>query len=182
MKQFCHQLISISLLSFAGVAAADSVTQGCDDCHGDDGASRWSDVPTIGGIDEFVHSEALFIYRDNARPCQDSDFRQGDTNRTATSMCDIVAELNDDEILEIAAHYAALPFVAAVQEFDASLAEAGKVIHKRECDRCHSDGGSNPADEASILAGQWMDYLQSSFAEYRSGEREQPKKMKEKIK
>jgi len=64
---------------------------------------------------------------------------------------------------------------------DASLAEAGKAIHQRECDRCHSDGGSNPEDEAGILAGQWMDYLQLSFAEYKSGEREQPKKMKEKM-
>jgi len=64
---------------------------------------------------------------------------------------------------------------------DASVAEAGKAIHPREGDRCHSDGGSNPEDEAGILAGQWMDYLQLSFAEYKSGEREQPKKMKEKM-
>ena len=36
-------------------------------------------------------------------------------------------------------------------------------------------------DEASILGGQWAGYLRDTFAEYRSGEREQPKKMAEKL-
>ena len=175
-------LLSIVLLGVAGIAAATdpgSVAESCDGCHGDNGVSRWSDVPTIAGIDAFVHSEALFVYRDNARPCAESEFRQGDSNRAATNMCDIAAEMSDEEIEDIAAHYAALPFVAAAQDFDASLAETGQLIHNRECNRCHSDGGSNPEDEAGILAGQWMDYLKTTFAEYESGEREQPKKMKE---
>ena len=54
-------------------------------------------------------------------------------------------------------------------------------IHDSECSRCHSDGGSNPDDEASILAGQWMGYLESAFAEFASGARYQPDKMKEKM-
>jgi sulfide dehydrogenase cytochrome subunit len=82
---------------------------------------------------------------------------------------------------ELAAHYAALPFVAAKQEFDAGLAAAGKAVHEAECDRCHSEGGSNPEDEAGILAGQQMGYLTDTFAEYRAGEREQPQKMEEKL-
>ena len=96
-------------------------------------------------------------------------------------MCDVVAGLTDDQIEAIAAHYAALPFVPAEQEFDAALAERGKAIHDSECTRCHSDGGSNPEDEASILAGQWMGYLETTFAQYAAGEREQPEKMKEKM-
>ena len=67
------------------------------------------------------------------------------------------------------------------QEFDADLAAAGQTVHDAKCDKCHSEGGSNPDDEAGILAGQWMDYLANSFAEYASGDREQPKKMKEKM-
>ena len=89
--------------------------------------------------------------------------------------------LSDEMIDEVAAYYAGLPFVAAKQDFDASLAEAGKAVHDAECDRCHSEGGANPDDEASILAGQTIGYLTDTMAEYRAGEREQPKKMEEKV-
>jgi sulfide dehydrogenase cytochrome subunit len=96
-------------------------------------------------------------------------------------MCEVAGALSEDEIEAIAEHYAGLPFVPAKQDFDAALAEAGKAIHEAECDRCHSEGGSNAADEASILAGQWIGYLETTFAQYAAGEREQPKKMQEKL-
>jgi sulfide dehydrogenase cytochrome subunit len=170
------------IVSTAPVAADITATaEMCNGCHGDAGVSQWSDVPTIAGIDSFVHSDALFLYRDSARPCATSDFRQGDTSREATSMCAIVKDMSDDEVEAIADHYAALSFAAAQQEFDAGLAKTGEAVHGRECSRCHSDGGSNPDDEASILAGQWMAYLETTFAEYASGDREQPDKMKEKM-
>jgi sulfide dehydrogenase cytochrome subunit len=159
----------------------DTLIENCNSCHGDNGVSQWSDVPTIAGVDAFVHSEALYIYRDEARPCAESKFRQGDTDRPPTSMCGIAAELSDKTIKALAEHYAALPFVAAKQGFDAALAATGKDIHDRDCARCHSDGGSNPDDEAGILAGQWMDYLKLAFAEYASGDREQLEKMQEKM-
>ncbi|MBT8098647.1 MAG: c-type cytochrome, partial [Gammaproteobacteria bacterium] len=128
-----------------------------------------------------VHSEALYVYRDKGRPCAKSKYRQGDTARPETSMCDVTADLSDEMIEKLSGHYAALPFVPAKQDFDASLATAGKVIHERDCARCHSDGGSNPEDEASILAGQWLGYMRATFAEYASGEREQLDKMKQKM-
>ena len=71
--------------------------------------------------------------------------------------------------------------LGTAQDFDAALAEQGKAVHDAECGRCHSDGGANPDDEASILAGQWMGYLETTFAQYAAGEREQPKKMQEKL-
>jgi sulfide dehydrogenase cytochrome subunit len=89
--------------------------------------------------------------------------------------------LSDDDIEALGDAYAELEFVPAVQEFDAALAAAGATIHEQQCDKCHSDGGANVDDEASILAGQWMDYLDSAFASYASGDRPQDKKMKEKL-
>jgi len=171
------------LLLTAPATATDlaSLTATCDSCHGVDGVSQWSDMPTISGIDEFVHSEALFAYRDDVRPCADAEFRLGDTSRAATNMCELTRDLADEDIEEIAAHYAALPFVPAAQDFDADLAAAGEVIHNRDCGLCHTDGGSNPADEASILAGQWLGYIARSLEEYRGEEREQPPMMKMKI-
>ena len=49
-----------------------------------------------------------------------------------------------------------------------------------DCEKCHSEGGSVAGDEAGILAGQPLKYLQATFKEYSDGSRHQPKKMKEK--
>ncbi len=184
MKRLISAAISLTLGLFASVAMAgelESAVENCNGCHGDDGVSQWTDVPTIAGVPEFVHADALYIFRDGDRPCTESEYRQGDTSRPATTMCDVTADLSDDMIDEIAAYYAGLAFVPAKQDFDADLAAAGKAVHDAECDRCHSEGGSNPEDEAGILAGQWMGYLEDTFAEYRAGERDQPKKMEEKL-
>ena len=184
MKRIISFAISLTFGLFASASMAgdlEAAVENCNGCHGDNGVSQWTDVPTIAGVPEFVHADALYIFRDEARPCTESKYRQGDTSRAATTMCAVAADLSDEMIDEIAAHYAALPFVAAKQEFDADLAAAGKAVHDAECDRCHSEGGSNPEDEAGILAGQWIGYLEDTFAEYRAGEREQPKKMEEKV-
>ena len=181
-KYFAAMSLALGML-LTGPAMGDmsAVIENCNGCHGDDGVSQWSDVPTIAGIPEFVHADALYLFRDEARPCSESEYRQGDTSKAATTMCAVVADLSDDEIDEVAAYYAGIAFVAATQDFDADLAAAGKAVHEAKCDRCHSEGGSNPDDEASILAGQWIGYLGAQFGQYRAGEREQPKKMEEAI-
>ena len=184
MKSLSSLAISLTLGLFFTVPAAadlDATVENCNGCHGNDGVSQWTDVPTIAGVPEFVHSDALYLFRDGDRPCSESEYKQGDTSRTATTMCDVVADFSDDAIDEIAAHYAGLPYVAMKQEFDADLAAAGQAVHEAQCDRCHSEGGSNPEDEAGILSGQPTGYLTATFAEYASGDREQPKKMEEKL-
>ncbi len=175
-----RSIVTFAALLAAGAAVADfdAIIADCNDCHGDDGVSQWDDMPTIAGIDAFTHSEALYVYRDRARPCAKTEYRQGDTDRAATDMCDLVQDFSDEQIEAIAEHYAVLPFVPAKQAFDADLAAQGEAIHDKACARCHSDGGSNPEDEAGILAGQWMGYMRTSFAEFASGEREQPRAKK----
>jgi len=182
MKSLISVAISLALGLFVSVSVAadvDAIAQNCNGCHGDNGVSQWSDVPTIAGVPEFVQSDALYLFRDGDRPCSESKYRQGDTSRPATTMCKVAADLDDDTIDAIAAHYAELPFVAAKQEFDADLAAKGMAIHEEHCTRCHSEGGSNPEDEAGILAGQQMGYLKHTFEEFKSGAREQPEKMQE---
>ena len=165
----------------AGASDLDAIIDDCNGCHGDNGVSQWSDVPTIAGIDSFGIADALFMFRDEERPCSESEYRQGDTSRAATTMCALSADLSDDDIELLGDAYAELAFVPAVQDFDAALAEAGAAVHEQQCDKCHSDGGSNVEDEASILSGQWIAYLENSFADYLSGDRPQDKKMKEKL-
>ena len=167
--------------SAANAGDLETIIEDCNGCHGDDGVSQWTDVPTIAGLAEFVHVDALYIYQEEARPCAESEYRQGDTSRPATTMCAIAAELSEDDIDALAAAYAELPYVKAKQEFDAAKAAAGKALHDEQCDKCHSDAGTNPDDEAGMLGGQLMGYLQASFEQYAAGDREQPGKMKEKM-
>jgi sulfide dehydrogenase cytochrome subunit len=153
----------------------------CNDCHGDQGISQWSDVPTIAGLAEFVHADALYIYRDEERPCTDSAYRQGDTSRAETNMCAVAADLSDDQIDALAAAYAELPYVSAKQDFNVAKAAAGKAVHDNSCDRCHSKAGMDPEDEAGMLGGQQMGYLRNAFKEYAAESRYQPEKMKEAV-
>jgi len=165
----------------ASAADVDALMKDCNGCHGDNGVSKWADVPTIGGLAEFVHSDALYFFRDGERPCSKSKYRQGDTSRPETDMCAVAKKLSDEQIDALAAAYAALPYVRAKQDFDAALAAKGKAIHEERCGRCHSDGGTNVDDEAGMLGGQSMGYLEEQLGHYRAGEREQPKKMEENI-
>ena len=184
MKTLTIKAVSLIFGIFGSVAAwgdIAAVVEDCNGCHGDDGVSQWTDIPTIAGMPEFVHADSLYFFRDGERPCSEMEYKQGDTSRPATTMCDVTADLSDDTIDEVAAYYFELPFVAAKQEFNAGLALEGKALHDEKCDRCHSEGGSNPDDEAGILAGQWMGYLRATFGEYATGDREQPKKMQEKL-
>ncbi len=173
----------LSLMSLPNAHAdVTAIAEGCGECHGENGVSSESDVPTIAGMSAFVLEEYMFIYQDEARPCHETKYRSGDLERPATDMCQIAAELSEDDIIEIAAHFAELPFVAAEQDFDADKAALGKSVHKRACTKCHTDNASNAEDDAGIMAGQWMPYLEQVFADYVSGEREfAEKKMREKF-
>jgi sulfide dehydrogenase cytochrome subunit len=173
-KTWITEIAIAAGLCFCGTAMADvdSMAKTCDGCHGAD-----SSMPTIAGLSEFYHADQLFFYRDEERPCADAKSAGGDM----TSMCAVAADLSDDDIEAIAAHYAAMPFIAMKQEFDATLAAAGQSIHDRDCEVCHSEGGSSAADDSGILAGQSMAYIEKTFAEYASGDRSQPDPMKKKL-
>jgi sulfide dehydrogenase cytochrome subunit len=154
-----------------------AAAQSCADCHGANGASTQPDVPIIGGLSAFSMEENLFAFRAGERPCRATYYRAGDTDRPATDMCRIASELSDDDIATVASYFASQPFVPADQAFDTERAERGRMIHESACHNCHGDGGSDPADHASILAGQWMNYLRMAFMHLRAGQRWIPKAM-----
>jgi sulfide dehydrogenase cytochrome subunit len=171
--------LTVFLWSFtcAAAMAADEAVQGCMDCHGQDGVSTESDVPSIGGFSAQYIIDSMLAYADGDRPATESKYRSGDTGRAPTDMAKIAKELDEDTIEEIANYFADKEFVPRKQEFDAKKAAVGAKIHKRGCEKCHEDGASSPDDDSGIMAGQWMPYLRQSFDEYGSGARAMPKKM-----
>ena len=68
------------------------------------------------------------------------------------------------------------------QEFNSKLAKKGKKIYRKRCKKCHADNGNDPDDDAGILAGQWMPYLQTQLEAFKNGTRTtQPQKMQKQI-
>ena len=183
MKRQILYIFSALVIAMPAIAVADldALMQDCNGCHGEGGVSQWSDMPSIAGLGEFVIVDALYVYQDEARPCAESEYRAGDTSRPAKTMCAVAADLSEDDIDALGAAYGNMDWVKAKQDFDAALATTGEAVHGANCDRCHSEGGTNPDDESSMLGGQQMGYLRTTFSQYVEGTREQPKKMKEAI-
>ena len=171
-----HKLFAmVSLVGFialSGPALGDAAQHlpGCVGCHGADGVtSPMPDVPIIAGIDAVVQEDALFAYQDGGRTCWPPGI-----------MCQISAALSEDDIVELSAHFAALPNKPAGEAFDAALVAEGEEIHKRDCGMCHGmDGPTVP--ESSILHGQKIAYLRAVMKEYAAGKRDQMPPMQQTI-
>lgn len=178
---FClGALLAVSALH--GAQAADSaLAASCEDCHGKGGASTEPRIPSIGGLSATYIADSLSDYREKSRPCEDVKYPAGAQKGKTANMCDLSAKLSDKDMQLVAGHYSGKPFVRATQAFDAELARRGRAIHELSCKKCHEDGGSSPDDDAGILAGQWMPFLDGQFADFGSGKRPTPEKMKPKL-
>lgn len=165
----------------ASAAELSELVSACENCHGKDGASTEPTIPIIGGFSAQYIMDSFTAYQDETRPCEEVKYLAGPHEGEASDMCKVTKELSKEEIGQLAEHFAAKTFVLAKQSVDAVLAKKGAGVHKLQCKKCHEDGGSSPDDDAGILAGQWMPYMEKEFQAYSSGEREMPEKMKVKM-
>lgn len=154
----------LGLIAFSGPVLADAAQHlpVCIGCHGADGVSGVTpDCPIIAGIAPEVQEDALYAYKDGGRKCAPPDV-----------MCQIAGSLSDDDIVELAAHFAELPYKPAGEDFDAALAAEGEEIHENNCAMCH--GIHEPGDpQFSIVHGQKKAYLRNVMQQYAAGERDQ---------
>lgn len=137
-----------------------SVLPICEACHGHDGESIVPTTPIIAGIDAGIIADAIYARQDGDPPCPGS------------AMCAIVGSITHEQSEALGRYFSSKPFVPAKQSFDADKAARGAEIHAAQCEQCHSSGGSDPRDQTSILAGQWMPYLSATLTDYAAGKRE----------
>ena len=153
----------LGLIVFSGPAMADASQSlpMCAGCHGADGASGMPDAPIIAGIDVGVLEDATFAYQDGGRKCLPPGV-----------MCQMAMPLSEEDIVELAAHFAEMPYKPAGEAFDAALAAKGEEIHENNCAMCH--GVHEPGDpQFSIIHGQKIVYLRNVIQQYAAGERDQ---------
>jgi sulfide dehydrogenase cytochrome subunit len=173
-------LLNGPLVTDAAAADIGTLTGPCEDCHGKDGVSQEPTIPTIAGASSTFIVYALEAFRDKTWPCEDVKYPGGAHKGETSNMCKAAEKLSEGDMKQLAGYYADKPFVRAKQNFDPNLAKVGKGIHELHCEKCHEDGGSSTEDDAGILAGQWMPYLEEQFKEYSAGKRPMPEKMKPK--
>ncbi len=131
-------------------AAADLIS-GCEDCHGKAGASKEAEIPIIGGLSAVYITDSFAAYGDKARPCEEVKHISGPHKGEVGDMCKSAEELSTEEVQQVADHFAAEPFVPAIQTFDAGLAVTGKSIHDLNCKKCHEPTAvMQPDDDAGI--------------------------------
>ena len=148
-------------------ASASMLANTCAGCHGTNGASQGPASPTIGGLSPDYFIEMM------------EGFASGDI--PSTIMGRIAKGYTEDEIKVMADFYASKPFIAAKQNFDASLVKQGAKLHDKYCEKCHADGATSAEDDSGIMAGQWTEYLQIQMADFQAGDPKPPKKMKKQM-
>jgi sulfide dehydrogenase cytochrome subunit len=165
-------LVAVAPLSQA-LGALDELVERCDACHGKDGQSTHDQVPGISGMSASYLSDTLTSFRDGERTAIRYQPEQG----PAIAMTEVVKDLSDADIQALSSYYAAKPFTPHPQQVDAVLARTGRELFQSHCEKCHSDGGTNPEDDCSLIGGQWKPYLNRQLKLIRAGKREVPKKM-----
>jgi cytochrome subunit of sulfide dehydrogenase len=141
----------------------EMLANNCAGCHGAKGASNGPAIPTIGGLKTDSFIEAMKAYQ---------------AGRPGTTIMDRIAKgYSEEDITLMAEYFAKQTFVRHNQPHDADKAKKGAKLHDKYCDKCHEDGGKKDEDGSSVLAGQWLPYLQYQLADFKSGQREMPKKM-----
>lgn len=174
-------LFGLTVASGASAADVNKLAEGCASCHGKDGANAESDVPNIGGFSAKYFAITMEHYKKKERPCVETKIRSGDKKGTTSDMCQVVKDLSDDDIKQVAEYFAGKKFVRTAQKFDAALAAKGKSVHDKSCEKCHSEAASKADDDAGILAGQKMHYLKEQTEFFLAGKRPMHKKMKPKL-
>jgi sulfide dehydrogenase cytochrome subunit len=157
---FSASIVSALILMCGPIWAQDVAM--CAGCHGADGRGGDAKTPIIAGMPDVVQEDALFGYADGDRKCGSNPMK-----------CTMVANLSEDQIIDGAAHFSALPYAAAGEEFDATLAEAGKAIHAKDCAMCHGADGPDENSMGGPLHGQRMAYLKYALEQYAAGNRSQ---------
>lgn len=177
-------LLSSTIVLFAAPAfGADGATiaEQCAACHGKNGVSTESNIPTIAGYSAKYLVESLKNFRTKLRSCAEVSIPSGPKKGTKSDMCKVVADLSEADGETVARYFASQKFVRAKQPYDAGKAQKGSSVYKLRCEKCHENNGASPDEDNGILAGQWTPYLREQLAGFRAGRRPLDDKMKQRL-
>lgn len=141
------------------VAAGKKASFFCANCHGEDGNSKYPEVPNLAGQNPAYLLEQIRKFGAGQRK---DEFMQG-----------LIKVLSDDERVQIALFYSESKVVPSAA--DPVLVKRGKDTFGKLCVRCHGEEARGN-ETIARLAGQKREYLMVSLKRYRdrTGERIDP--------
>ena len=141
----------------ADVAAGMQKAQVCIACHGPEGNSVMSAIPSLAGQPaQFIATQLLM-------------FREG--RRKDAQMSPFAANLSNGDLNNIAAYFAAQKLVPSAYKSDPASAEAGpRLAQQFNCVQCH---GATLMGQQHIprLAGQQHEYLKAQLRGFKASTR-----------
>ena len=129
----------------------------CAACHGKDGLSEQSAIPSLAGQHNDYIVLALYQFRAGHRP--------------SAVMAPIAATLTDSDLGNLAAYYSALKPWGAEHAASARAAAAGPdMTHAQHCVQCHG-AGLGGQESVPRIAGQKIEYLTAQLRAFKAGNR-----------
>jgi sulfide dehydrogenase cytochrome subunit len=156
MRYPVFTLLVTALLSAPALAAQDktaALADTCNNCHGINGVSVGESMPSIGGLSEVYLNTIM------------QQWKTGE--RYSATMGRLIKGYSNQQIADLAKHFAAKPWVPVAQPVDAKILAQGEDASGR-CASCHGDTGSQPDDkETPYIHGQWAKYMELEMMKYR---------------
>ena len=138
-------LLAAAAAPGADLEAGRRKAQVCAACHGPDGNATIPGTPSLAGQPVFFTHWQLIKYRDG--------------RRKDPQMSPLAEKLDDADMADLAAFYAAQPARARPATTDAARVAAGqRLAEQHHCTSCHRPGLTGQ-QQAARLAGQDFDYL-----------------------
>ncbi|MCF8174999.1 MAG: c-type cytochrome [Burkholderiaceae bacterium] len=160
-------VLAISAMAQAAPATPAMLSNACAGCHGTNGGSAGPSMPSLAGQSKEAIVDAMKKFKSGARP--------------ATVMGRLAKAFSDDEITAMGEFFSKQKLHATNQTLDKAKIAKGASLQDSNCGRCHIEDGREGKDDTPAMASQWLPYLQIQMADYLSGKRKMPEKMKEKV-
>lgn len=153
-------VLAVALLWLTGPVSAgvniESLARTCNNCHGLDGVSAGTTMPSIGGLPKAYLSRVMKQWKYD--------------ERGAATMNRIVKGFSDDEIDALAAYFAAKRWVPKPQKASTGNLKIGHSVVRENCEDCHGVTGNDPDVDAPRINGQWAGYMALELEKYRDPE------------
>jgi len=146
---------------FGAGALADTLeekAEACGSCHGEKGVPTDKNIPVLWGQNEgYIYIEL-------------KDMKKG--KRHNEQMAQVLEEMTREDMLALAAYFAAKPWTNLNQPRASDKAQAHfeEMARSAGCVGCHQEGYKGAGTQPR-LAGQSVDYLNKTMLDFRSGAR-----------
>lgn len=160
--------LAISATAFAAPPTPEMISFACAGCHGTNGASAGPSMPSLANHSKTAIVQAMKQFKSDERP--------------STVMGRLAKGYSDADFEAMGGFFSKQKLHVTQQALDAAKIRKGASLEEENCSRCHLDAGKDGKDDAPMMAGQWLPYMEMQMDLYLSGKRKMVDKKEERFK